>query len=318
MPRQRIDTKLKRLYVNKNYAASYSGAKTFFKNLPENLLKRTNPKKTLKFLQHIKAYAQNRPAPRKFKRRRVVVHGINDQWAIDLADIPKLAPYNNNMRYIFICIDVFSKYLWAIPMRTKKASETAEVLKDIITTSGRRPGRVQVDKGKEFLGAFKRYCDENNIHIFHVESELKCCVAERVIRTLLEKVWRYMQHKNTFKYVDVLPNIVNNYNSLRHRSIKIAPKDVNSMNEMEVWLNLYGRTELKAMGRPKFQIGDKVLISIYKNKFVEKGYDKKFHDEVYQVYRISDSNPYMYYLKDLKGKILEGGFYFQELSRIYV
>ena len=318
MPRQRIDVKLKRLYLNKKNAGSYSGAKTFFKNLPDKVQQRTNPKKSLKVLQHIKTYVKNRPAPRKFRRRRVVVHGIDDQWGIDLADIPKLAPYNNQMRYIFICIDVFSKYLWAVPMKTKRAVETAEVLKNIINSSGRKPTRVQVDKGTEFFGAFKKYCDQNNIHIFHVESELKCCVAERVIRTILERVWRYMQHHNTFTYVDILPDIVNNYNSLRHGSTKFAPKDVNPMNEMEVWLNLYGHTELKAVGKPRFKIGDKVLISIFKSKFVEKGYDQKFHDEVFVVDRISNSNPYMYYLKDKKGKPLGGGFYFQELSRIYV
>lgn len=318
MPKQRIDTKLKRLYVNKNYIGSYSGAKTFFDNLSEKDKRKTNPKKTLKYLQHLKVYAQNRPAPRKFRRRRVVVHGIDDQWAIDLADIPKLAPYNTGMRYIFICIDVFSKYLWAVPMKTKQASETVKVLKSIIDSSGRKCAKIQVDKGKEFLGAFKQYCDEHNIHIFHVESELKASVAERVIRTILERIWRYMQHKKTFTYIDALPDIVKNYNSLRHRSTKFAPKDVNALNEMEVWMNLYGNTELKAIGRPRFKIGDKVLISIVKSKFVEKGYDVKYHDEVYEIYRISDTNPYMYYIKDLKGKTLKGGFYYQELSRIYV
>ena len=318
MPRQRIDVKLKRLYTNQNYVASYTGAKTFHKNLSEKDQKRTDRKKTLKYLQHIKAYAQNRPALTKFKRRRVVVHGIDDQWVIDLADIPKLAPYNNGMRYIFVCIDVLSKFLWAIPMKTKRASETVVVLKNIIESSGRKCARIQVDKGNEFKGAFKQYCDENAIQIFHVQSELKACVAERVIRTILERVWRYMQHRNTFTYIDALPNIVRNYNSLPHRSTKFAPKDVNKTNEMEVWSNLYGKTQLKGVGKPRFSIGDTVLISIYKSKFVEKGYDKRYHDEIFKVDRISNSNPYMYYLKDLKGKPLEGGFYYQELSRIYV
>jgi len=316
--RQRIDVKLKRLYLNKKFAGSYSGAKTFFENLDEKTQKRTNPQKSLKVLQHIKAYAQNSPALRKFRRRRVFVHGIDDQWGIDLADIPKLAPYNDGFRYIFICIDVFSKYLWAIPLKAKKSTETVHALQSIIDSSGRKPGRINCDKGTEFKGAFKRYCDGQGIHIFHIESELKSCVAERVIRTLLEKTWRFMQHRNTFRYVDALPDIVKNYNSLTHRSTKFAPKDVNEFNAMEVWMNMYGKATFEAKGKPKYNVGDMVLISIYKNKHFEKGYDVKFHDEVFQIERISNSYPYMYYLKDLKGKPLEGGFYAQELSRIYV
>ena len=112
--------------------------------------------------------------------------------------------------------------------------------------------------------------------------------------------------------------MVRNYNATKHHSTKFAPKDVNELNSMEVWMNLYGRYELKAIDKPKFKIGDKVLISIYKNKFVEKGYDKKFHDQVYTVERISDTNPRMYYLKSDDGQTLGGGFYSRELSRIYI
>jgi hypothetical protein len=61
-----------------------------------------------------------------------------------------------------------------------------------------------------------------------------------------------------------------------------------------------------------------VLISIYKDRFVEKGYEKKFHDKVYIIDRISNTNPYMYYLKSESGEPLEGGFYDRELSRIYI
>lgn len=317
MRRKRIDTLLKKRYLNAKYPASYAGAYAFYDNLPDNLKKRTTRYKTLKVLQHIKTYCQNRPAPRRFKRRPIVVHGIDSQWAIDLADIPKLAKENRNVRFLFMCIDIFSKFGWIVPMKTKTAAETLNAFKKVIQDSGRHPKAIQIDNGTEYKGVFKRYCDSEDIKIFQVHSEIKSSVVERWIRTIMERVWRYMQHHNTFTYVDIIPKIVENYNATRHRSTKYAPKDINEMNAMEVWMNLYGDKELKGIGKPKFKIDDKVLISVVKGEYL-KGYEKKFQDKVYVVDKISNTNPYMYYLKDLSGEPLDGGFYDRELSRIYI
>ena len=317
MPPVDTDVKLRRMYLNKRYKSSFTGAQSFHQSLPESLSD-VKYSQVLKALQHVKAYAQNRPAPRRFKRRKVVVHGIDAQWVIDLVSLPRLAAYNNSNKYIFMCIDAFSKYLWAIPMKLKSSEAALKVFKDILRKSGRQPQKIQADRGTEFKSVFKRYCDSIGIQIFHVESELKACIVERVNRTILERIWRYMQHKGTFTWYKVLPDMVRNYNATVHHSTKFAPKDVNDLNSMEVWLNLYGKYELKAVDKPKFSIGDKVLISIYKNKFVEKGYDKKFHDQVYTVERISDTNPRMYYLKSDDGETLGGGFYSRELSKIYI
>ena len=317
MPPVDTEVKLRRMYLNKRNKASFTGAKSFYDTLPQSL-KDLKYKNVLKALQGIKAYAQNRPAPRRFKRRKVIVHGIDAQWAIDLISLPRLAPFNNSYKYIFMCIDVFSKFLWAVPMKTKTAEESLKVIKNILRKSGRQPNKLQCDRGTEFKSVFKRYCESLGISIFHVESELKACIVERVNRTILERLWRYMQHKDTFTWYKVLPDMIRNYNASKHHSTLFAPKDVNELNSMDVWMNLYGKHELKAIGKPKFNVQDTVLISIYKNKFVEKGYDKKFHDQVYTVDRISNSNPRMYYLKDSQGNPLGGGWYDRELSRIYL
>lgn len=203
-------------------------------------------------------------------------------------------------------------------MKRKTAVESLKVFKNILRTSGRKPQKIQVDKGNEFKGSFKTYCTSIGIPIFHVESELKACIVERVNRTILERVWRYMQHKNTYTWYKVLPDMIRNYNATKHHSTKFAPNQVNELNSMDVWMNLYGKYEPKAVNKPKFKIGDKVHISVYKNKFVEKGYDVTFHPEVFTIVRISDSNPRMYYIRDDKGETLQGGFYREELSKIYI
>ena len=257
MPPVDTDVKLQRMYLNKRHRSSFTGAKLFYDSLPQSL-KDLKYKNVLRALQGIKAYAQNRPAPRRFKRRRVIVHGIDAQWVIDLICLPRLSSYNNSYKYIFMCIDAFSKFLWAFPMKTKTADESLKILKKILRTSGRQPNKIQCDLGNEFKASFKSYCESIGISIFHVQSELKACIVERANRTLLERLWRYMQHKNTYTWYKVLPDMIRNYNASKHRSTKFAPKDVNELNSMDVWMNLYGHQELKAVDKPKFNVGDTV------------------------------------------------------------
>ena len=81
-------------------------------------------------------------------------------------------------------------------------------------------------------------CDRD---IYHQVSrnELKANYAERVIRTLKKKIYKYLYHNKTLKYIDALPNLVAGYNSSFHSSIKQAPNTVTYENESEVWAEQY-------------------------------------------------------------------------------
>lgn len=200
-------------------------------------------------------------------------------------------------------------------MKNKTSATTWKAFQSILKKSGRICKRLQVDEGVEFKGVFLKECKNVGINVFHVYSDLKSCVVERFNRTLMERVSKYMQHTKKNKFIHVLPDIVRNYNLTRHSSTKIAPASVNKSNEMEVWEALYGGKQLKAIRKPKFRIGETVLISTYKNNF-EKGYFKKFQSERFIIDKIANSNPRMYYLKDESGEPVYGGFYEPELSRI--
>ena len=60
--------------------------------------------------KHLKKQYKREGAPRPFFSVQV-----------DLADFPKLQnPLNKNIRYLLICIDVFSRFLWIVPLRSKE------------------------------------------------------------------------------------------------------------------------------------------------------------------------------------------------------
>ena len=242
---------------------------------------------------------------------------IDEQWQMDLADMFQIQRQNNGYRYILTCIDILSRYAWAIPLRTKQGVEVAQAIKDIFETSQRMPKRIQTDQGKEFYNtSVKRLLNEHDIELFSVMSPKKCALVERWNRTLKSKIWKYFTSRNTYKWLEVLPKIVNAYNRSKHRTIKMKPADVNEENAMIVWERLYGKDERHKRTVLNVDEGDTVRISKAKGQF-EKGYLPNWTREEFFVKNINSKFlPNMVTLKDHKGEEIEGKFYKDEIQRI--
>ncbi|XP_018318362.1 uncharacterized protein, partial [Mycetomoellerius zeteki] len=93
------------------------------------------------------------PARRNFSRRRIIVRGYNDLWQADIVEMRPYSSYNRRRHYILTVINVLSKYAWAVPLKSKGGSETADAIAEIIRESGRCPKNLQTDMGKEFYNA---------------------------------------------------------------------------------------------------------------------------------------------------------------------
>ena len=73
---------------------------------------------------------------------------------MDLMDVRKLAKWNKGHRYILTVVDVFSKYAWAIPIKSKTGVVMVQALQTLWKqASPRQPQRVQSDDGTEFMNA---------------------------------------------------------------------------------------------------------------------------------------------------------------------
>jgi len=158
----------------------------------------------------------HRPLRKRFPRNPYTVTNIDDVWEIDILDLSFLKKYKDNYRYLLQVIDVFSKYLHSIPLRTKTGKEVAAALETILHDPKytkpirRRPVWVRTDKGKEFLNTqFQMLLKSEGIQ-FQVcrNPDVKCAVVERVNRTLRDKLYRYFSYKDTYRYLDVLPNLL--------------------------------------------------------------------------------------------------------------
>ena len=217
-------------YTDPSVPGSFSGLSGFKKNTKyqNSLIK--------KLLSKSPVYTLHKPKILRFKRAKVWVSRIDEQWQVDLIDVKALKGSNFGKSYMFTCIDVFSKYAWVIPIKHKEAKMCKDALQEIIEKSKRKPSYIYLDNGKEFLGAFKKYCADNNITILPTQSDYKASVVERFNRTIKEKIWRVFTHnlKKKIKfpknYTAFIENLVNSYNNSYHRTIKTAPSRVNKEN----------------------------------------------------------------------------------------
>ena len=245
---------------------------------------------------------------------RVIVPGIDAQFGPDLVDLQNLSRYNKGYKHLLTYIDIFNKYAFVLPFKTKQGQELVKAFQKILST-GRKPTKLQTDQGTEFLNrVFQKLLRDNNIDFFTVNSGLKASVVERFNRTFKNKMYKYFTAKNTLTYINVLPQLVSSYNNTYHRSIKMKPSQVTKKNEAQVWDTLYGDDVQKPV-RFKFQVGDRVRISKVKRLF-EKSYLPNFTEEIFTVYKRMARQVPVYKLKDDAGEILDGTFYEPELQKI--
>ena len=111
-------------------------------------------------------------------------------------------------------IDVFSKFGWAIPLKTKTGLEVTKAFQHLWETPP-TPQKLWTDKGKEFYNRhMKELLKKNNVELYSTENEEKSCVVERWNRTIKRTMWTYFIANNTQNYIDVLPEIINKYNNI--------------------------------------------------------------------------------------------------------
>ena len=258
----------------------------------------------------------HKPIRKKFKKRIVFAKNVDDIFAADLIEMLPFAKFNNGYKYILMIIDVFSKYGYAIPLKTKTGIAVADALKNLFKKHS-PPAMLWTDKGKEFYnkhvaGVLKK----NNIRLYSTQNEEKASVVERWNRTIKRNMWKYFSANNTKKYIDSLDKLIDKYNNTKHRAIGCTPTVARQPSSYQrVFKHLYAKkVDERRSILPKFQVGD--LVRIFKKKTVfDKGYLPSWTEELFTVSDIKDTKPPTYAIQDLHGEPIEGSFYEQELQK---
>ena len=297
---------------------AYTGdAAKFSKQFPKK------SKQAKQWLQDQEVYSLHKPARKKgIQGNRTITSCVDAQWQADLADMQKVSKDNDGNRFLLTVIDVLSRYAWAVPIKDKRGETVINALREIFKSSGRFPQfLLQTDQGTEFFNPhMKKLASEYGFHHFHSDSDHKAALVERFNRTLKTYIYRYFTYKQTNRYVDVLPHLVDAYNRRIHSAHGKAPIKVTHENEEEVFETLYPHLTTDEMKKylrdgKQFQIGDHVRISKLKGLF-EKGYLPNWTTEIFVISDKKYKYPRVtFYLKDLDGEEITGSFYSEHLQK---
>ena len=134
--------------------------------------------------------------------------------------------------------------------------------------------------------------------MYSAHNEGKPVVAERFIRTLKNKIYKYMISISKNVYINKLDDIVSECNNTHHRTIKMKPIDVKDNTYINIGKEINDKD-------PKFKVADHGRISKYKNIFA-KGYTTNWSEETFVIKEIKNTVPWTYVINDLTDEQIIG------------
>ena len=205
-----------------------------------------------------------------FKRRRVNVYKPNDILACDLVDM--VNNKDEGYRYILTAQDIFTKYSFAIPLKTKKTEELIKAFKSIFKTH--KFEKIWTDQETGIYSTqFQEFLLSENVQLYSTASEIKVSVIERFNRTLKQWMYKEFTRSNNTKWLKLLPKLIDRYNNRIHTTTKVKPIDAYTSDHDSIRRRI-NQSNVSRTKR-KLKVGDRVRIYRWKRDY-EKGYTPRW------------------------------------------
>ena len=219
---------------------------------------------------------------KNYPTKKIVYNHFDEIWSIDLADFSDYKTSNNKgFRYIFIVIDIFSIYLWAIPLKNNYSQTITNEFSNILTTSKRKPLKIESDRGTEFYNSiFQNFLKSKNSHHYSRYTDKGPSIAERVIRTIRNLLKKPVFEKGNADWLSEFPSAIKQYNNTIHHSTKMKPIDASKKsNQKIVYSNLQDKRKIL---NPKNKLGQLVRTADKKRVF-SKGDSTNWSYKLYTI-----------------------------------
>jgi hypothetical protein len=255
-----------------------------------------------------------KPVITKFKRRPLLCHD-DLELSMDLADMRAYSRHNRNYKYIAVLVSCLSRKLYAFPLKNKTSAHVAEAMRKLLRKI-EKPRIIFSDAGGEMRGAFDDLLRQQGIEHWTSRNEPKAMQAERAIRTLKSRLFKYLEHKATKRWYDVLQKIVDGINATYNRSIGMRPNDVDSNEKLkQIFIKNYKDRIGFPMEKGGFVVGGKVRLSKIKAPF-EKRYFQGYTDNVFTVEKKHHAeNQPIYTVRDADGELITGKVYTKQMVK---
>ena len=275
------------------------------------------------FLETNLTYTLHKPKRVRFKRLKTIPAGYMTDLQADLGDFQKFSHHNKGFKYILVCVDVLSRQIFVSPIKNKSVASMKAGFEEIFSQMPLNPDHLFTDRGREFISSdMREFFKQHNVLPFtSSHGAIKAGVAERFIRTIKSRIYKYLGDNQTRNWIDVVHSLASAMNHSYCRVIGMRPIDVTPKNAMEVWRHVYGDSLRADRGKqhhpPIHQPDTLVRIARERTPF-HKGYLPTFSEEIYRVGRTkSSAKPTTYEIidDDAGKRPLKGRFYDRELSK---
>ena len=138
------------------------------------------------------------------KLRKVISSLMGNIWGSIPADVGS-SKFNKGIRFLLCAIDIFNKYAWVVSLKDKKNITITNACQQILDESNCNPNKIWAEKSSQFYNrSMKPWLQDNDIEIHSTNNEGKFAVAERFIRTLKNKIYKYLTSVSKNVYTDKL------------------------------------------------------------------------------------------------------------------
>ena len=226
---------------------------------------------------------------------------------------------NDGYKYLFTCIDCFSKMAWVFPMKRNTCEKVMTCFKEILHTCGQKPERLNSDRGSELIcKKFEDFLRGQNIHHFLSYSVRKCPIVERFNLTIQSLLYKIMAHNRSLKWVSFIDQAMRIYLNRKHSTIGMSPLEAEKASNSSIvrknLLAFFHRRGGKKK-KPKFAVND--TVRIWKKRLTfHRGYDENYSIEYFKIIKIKTNLPVpRYILQDSGGDQIVVSFFEDEIVK---
>ena len=266
-------------------------------------------------VKKVKQFLKDQEVSQVFHQRAVKTHFplMSDapfqRIQVDLLDVSnENYVKNNGVKFLFLCIDVYTRFVVAVPLTSKSEKECTrglqQVLREIAAKTGPYglPSQMDSDNEAAFLSrGFKQVCREHQLHQhLNVPGDYKSKgIVERFNRTLRTMLQKYMVAFHTEVWIDKLQDLITNYNHTYHRTLKTTPTQAIENNDSyeKDRTKQIGKAAKQPFNRDVIEVGDRVRVLIKKELF-DKGTDPRWSKHISSVERVDNGQ---FYVTERKG-----------------
>lgn len=268
---------------------------------------------------------------REYKRPRYYnpyyVYRQRRQVQADLIDVRELAAHNGGVKYLLLLIDIFSRYVWVLPLQTKSAPATRDALATWLQSLGRRtPEILATDSGTEFKNApVRALLRQHGVQQQFKSGTSKAAYAERANKSVQVLIHKYLAHRQRLKYVNALPSLVDTYNKRAHRSLDgVSPHEADKPRSQQWIRGILQRRHTerasKARKKARLAVGDSVRVKILAKAVSadSRAYKPQFKGEYFVVTEVRTNMMVpMYRIRSQDtGEDISDSFYAEELQKV--